>query len=109
MAEFIFTKEKFIAPGEEIGMILQKHTIDEVPPAYKELLMVIDTGAANGYYLWTVGTWDESGWCCPFNNIGYKVIEWYELPQRKNSSKEKEKNTFNEYDLRQLENFWKNK
>ena len=109
MAEFIFTKEKFIAPGEEIGMILQKHTIDEVPPAYKELLMVIDIGAVNGYYLWTVGAWDENGWCCSFDNIGYKVIEWYELPQRKNSSKEKEKDTFNEYDLRQLENFWKNK
>jgi hypothetical protein len=58
MAEFIFTKEKFIAPGEEIGMILQKHTIDEVPPAYKELLMAIDIGGVNGYYLWTVGTWD---------------------------------------------------
>ena len=81
-------------------MKLIKHTIDEIPPAYKEILMVIDIGAANGYYLWTVGVWDENGWCCPFDNIGYTVIEWYELPQRKNSSKEKEKNTFNEYDLR---------
>lgn len=44
MVEFIFTKEKTIAPGEKIGMILQKHTIDEVPPADKELLIVIDIG-----------------------------------------------------------------
>lgn len=44
MAKFIFTKEKFIVPGEKIGMILQKHTIDEAPPADKELLMVIDMG-----------------------------------------------------------------
>lgn len=29
-------------------MILQKHTINEVPPTDKELLMVIDIGAANG-------------------------------------------------------------
>ena len=41
MAEFIFTKEKIIAPGEKIGMILQKHTIDEVPPKNTELLMII--------------------------------------------------------------------
>lgn len=31
MIDFIFTKEKVVAPGEKIGMILQKHTIDEVP------------------------------------------------------------------------------
>ena len=83
MAEFIFIKEKFIVPGEKIGMILQKHTIDEVPPANKELLMVIDIRAANGYNLWTVGTWNENGWCCPFNEVGYTVVEWYELPPQK--------------------------
>ena len=83
MAEFIFTKEKTIAPGEKTGMILQKHTIDEVPPVDKELLMVIDIGAANGYNLWTVGTWDERGWCCPFDEVGYTVVEWYELPPQK--------------------------
>lgn len=82
MAEFIFTKEKIVALGEKIGMILQKHTIDEVPPANKELLMVIDIGAANGYNLWTVGTWGENGWCCSFDEIGYTVVEWYELPPR---------------------------
>lgn len=107
MAEFIFTKEKIVALGEEIGMILQKHTIDETPPAYKELLMVIDIGAANGYYLWTVGSWDENGWCCPFDNVGYTVIEWYELPERRKSIEKDE--DFNEFDLRQLEDFWKNK
>lgn len=80
MVEFIFTKEKIVAPGEKIGMILQKHTIDETPPADKELLMVIDIGAANGYNLWAVGTWDEHGWCCPFDEVGYTVVEWYELP-----------------------------
>ena len=83
MAEFIFTKEKIVVLGEEIGMILQKHTIDEVPPADKELLMVIDIGAADGYNLWTVGTWEENGWCCPFDEVGYMVVEWYELPPKK--------------------------
>ena len=39
MAEFIFTKEKIVAPGEKIGMILQKHTIDEVPPADINLMI----------------------------------------------------------------------
>lgn len=83
MAECIFTKEKIVTPGGKIGMILQKHTIDEVPPADKELLMVIDIGAANGYNLWIVGTWDEDGWCCPFDQVGYTVVEWYELPPQK--------------------------
>lgn len=65
-------------------MELQKHTVNEIPPKDKELLMVIDIGAANGYNLWTVGTWGEHGWCCPFDHMGYNVIEWYELPpQRK--------------------------
>lgn len=45
--------------------------------------MVIDIGAANEYNLWTVGTWDERGWCCPFDEIGYTVVEWYELPPQK--------------------------
>lgn len=58
-------------------MVLQKHTIDEVLPADKELLMVIDIGAANGYNLWTVGTWSEDGWYCPFDQVGYTVVEWY--------------------------------
>lgn len=40
-------------------MTLQKHTIDEVPPANKELLMGIDVGAADGYNIWTIGTWNE--------------------------------------------------
>lgn len=66
-------------------MILQKHTRDEAPPADKELLMVIDIGAANGYNLWTVGVWlgEDGGWCCPFDAIGYTVVEWYELPPQK--------------------------
>ena len=115
MAEFIFTKEKFIAPGEEIGMILQKHTIDETPPSYKELLMLINCDHNENdclnqcptNYLWTVGMWDETGWSCPFDNWGYEVIEWYELPERRKSI-DKEDNS-NEYDLRELEEFWENK
>ena len=39
MAKFVFTKEKIVAPGEKIGMILQKHTIDEVPPADINLMI----------------------------------------------------------------------
>ena len=87
MAEFIFTKEKIVALGEKIGMILEKHTINEVPPTDKELLMVIDIGAANGYNLWTVGTWDGCNWCCPFDEVGYTVVEWYELPPQKRQQK----------------------
>ena len=55
MAKFIFTKEKVVASGEKIGMILQKHTIDEVPPKNTELLMIIDIGRTD-YNIWTVGT-----------------------------------------------------
>ena len=79
MAKFIFTKEKVVASGEKIGMILQKHTIDEVPPKNTELLMIIDIGRTD-YNIWTVGTWDENGWCCPFDTVGYTVVEWYKLP-----------------------------
>jgi len=64
-------------------MILQKHTIDEVPPTDKELLMVIDIRAANGYNLWTVGVWTGDSWVCPFDEIGYTVVEWYELSPQK--------------------------
>lgn len=83
MVEFIFTKEKVVALREEVGMRLQKHTIDEIPPIDKELLMVIDIRAANGYNLWTVGTWDGNNWSCPFDEIGYTVIKWYILPPQK--------------------------
>lgn len=83
MTEFIFTKGKFIVPGETIAMILQKHTMDEVPSADKELLMGIDIGAADEYNLWTIGTWDENGWCCPFDEAEYTVVEWYESPPQK--------------------------
>ena len=85
MAKFIFTKEKIIVPGEKIGMILQKHTINEVPPAGKELLMLIDVGTGEKRYLWTVGAWDGYEWNCSFDNVGYIVIEWYELPPRKSA------------------------
>ena len=103
MAKFIFTKEKVVAPGEKIGMILQKHTIDEVPPADKELLMVIDIGAANGYNLWTVGTWNENGWCCPFDEVGYTVVEWYELPPQKRIVEDYS------YHQMRMEEFWNDK
>jgi hypothetical protein len=51
--------------------------------------------------------WNEDGWSCSFDNWGYKVIEWYELPERRKSI-DKEDNS-NEYDLRELEEFWENK
>ena len=97
-------------------MKLIKHTIDETPPSYKELLILIncDHNEENDFlnqcptnYLWTVGMWDETGWSCPFDNWGYEVIEWYELPERRKSI-DKEDNS-NEYDLRELEEFWENK
>ena len=103
MAEFIFTKEKIVALEEKIGMILQKHTIDETPPADKELLMVIDIGAANGYNLWTVGTWDEHGWCCPFDEVGYTVVEWYELPPQERIVEDYS------YHQMRMEEFWNDK
>lgn len=40
----------------------------------------LNNEAANGHNLWTVGTWDERGWCCPFDKVRYTVVEWYELP-----------------------------
>lgn len=96
-------------------MKLIKHTIDEIPPSYKELLMLINceydgNDYLNKYptnYLWTVGMWNEDGWSCSFDNWGYKVIEWYELPERRKSI-DKEDNS-NEYDLWELEKFWENK
>ena len=96
-------------------MKLIKHTIDEAPPPYKELLMLINCDHnENDFlnqcptnYLWTVGMWNEDGWGCSFDNWGYKVIEWYELPERRKSI-DKEDNS-NEYDLRELEEFWENK
>lgn len=107
MAEFIFTKEKIVASGEKIGMILQKHTIDEVPPTDKELLIVIDIGAANGYNLWAVGTWDEhDGWCCPFDKVGYTVVEWYELPQRTVPVANEDNYSYKQM---KLEDFWNDK
>jgi len=104
MAEFVFTKEKTVALGEKIGMILQKHTINETPPMNKELLMVIDIGAANGYNLWTVGTWEDNrGWCCPFDAVGYTVVEWYELPPQEKIEKD-----FSYHQMR-MEEFWTDK
>ena len=97
-------------------MKLIKHTIGEVPPPYKELLMLINCGhneennllnQCPTNYLWTVGMWDETGWSCPFDDWGYEVIEWYELPERRKSIEEDE--DFNEYDLRELGEFWENK
>jgi hypothetical protein len=102
MAEFIFTKEKFIVPREKIEMILQKHTINEVPPTDKELLMIIDIGRMD-YNLWTVGTWDENGWCCPFDEVGYTVVEWYELPPQKRIVEDYS------YHQMRMEEFWNDK
>lgn len=30
--------------------------------------------------LWTAGGWGEKGWTCPFDGKGYKVKEWFLLP-----------------------------
>ena len=108
MAEFIFTKEKIVASGEKRGMILQKHTINEVPPTDKELLMAIDIGAANGYNLWTVGMWTESGWTCEWDKVGYTVIEWYELPRRQRTVPVANEDNYS-YKQMKLEDFWNDK
>ena len=90
--------------GEKIRMILQKHTIDEVPPTDKQLLMCIDIGVADRYNLWwTVGTWDENGWCCPFDEAKYTVVEWYELPSQKKIVEDYS------YHQMRMEEFWNNK
>jgi len=102
ITKFIFTKEKIVTPGEKIGMILQKHTIDEVPPKNTELLMIIDIGRTD-YNLWTVGTWDENGWCCPFDTVGYTVIEWYKLPPQKRIVEDYS------YHQMRMEEFWNDK
>lgn len=105
MIEFIFTKEKIVTPGEKIGMILQKHTVNEVPPAGKELLMVIDVGATREEkrYLWTVGAWDGYEWSCSFDNVGYIVIEWYELPPHEKIIEDYS------YHQMKMEEFWNDK
>lgn len=85
-------------------MVLQKHTVNEVPLAGKELLMLIDVGAAEEKrYLWTVGAWDGYEWSCSFDNIGYIVIEWYELPPHEKIVE----NYF--YHQIKMEQFWINK
>lgn len=82
-------------------MNLQKHTINEKPPADKVLLMVIDIDAVNNHYLWAVGVWFDDGWHCKYDDIGYTVIEWYELPDKYKINKE----DFSYHQMR-MEDFW---
>lgn len=83
-------------------MNLQKHTINEKPPADKDLLMVIDIDVVNNRYLWVVGVWYDDGWHCKYDDIGYTVIEWYELP-----AKYRINNDFSYHQMR-MEDFWSN-
>ena len=65
--------------NQGVFMELQKHTVDDTPPTGTDLLMLIDIGAM---VVWTVGVWDEEkGWHCSYDDFGYFVIEWYELPE----------------------------
>ena len=53
-----------------------------VPPHDKPLLMLVkmDDKECETPLLWTVGTWGEKGWTCPLDRKGYKVKEWFLLP-----------------------------
>ena len=53
-----------------------------VPPQDKPLLMLVkmDNKEYETSLLWTIGSWGEKGWTCPLDGKGYKVKEWFLLP-----------------------------
>lgn len=53
-----------------------------VPPYDKPLLMLVemDNKECETSLLWTMGSWGEKGWTCPLDEKGYKVKEWFLLP-----------------------------
>ena len=53
-----------------------------VPPHDKPLLMLVemDDKECETSLLWTMGSWGEKGWTCPLDGKGYKVKEWFLLP-----------------------------
>lgn len=53
-----------------------------VPPQDKPLLMLVemDDKECEISLLWTIGSWGEKGWACPLDGKGYKVKEWFLLP-----------------------------
>ena len=53
-----------------------------VPPQDKPLLMLVemDDKECEVPLLWIVGGWGEKGWTCPLDGKGYKVKEWFLLP-----------------------------
>ena len=63
-------------------MNLIKHSLEETPSLEIPLLILINLNDKNKN-VWTVGKWTQQGWSCEFNNVGYDVIEWYELPPQR--------------------------
>lgn len=53
-----------------------------VPPHDKPLLILVemDNEEYETSLLWTIGGWGEKGWTCPLDGKGYKVKEWFLLP-----------------------------
>lgn len=87
--------------SEGLLMEIKRHMAStETPQEEITALLLIEV---SGTYIWTVGSWTERGWDCSYNEIGYAVIEWYELPQRKKIKED--------YSYRQmrLEEFWGDK
>ena len=86
-------------------MNLEKHTIYEIPPHDKEILMLVDIEGESEEYLWVVGEFTDYGFWCSLDYLGqkYKIIEWYELPTR-----EKIEEDYS-YHQMELEEFWREK
>lgn len=85
---------------------LVKHTIDDIPPADQQLLMLVDVEGSE-HLIWQVGRWDPQwGWHCDFNEVGFTVVNWYQLPL---SLKAKEEDKENSQHMRRMEDFWYNR
>jgi len=92
-----------------MSLNLIKHTINEVPPEHRKLLMCIKVKFETCEKLvWTCGFWNgQTGWSCEWtdpNFIEFNVIEWYKLPTSNFSLK----NNYSKYQ-KNMEDFWYNK
>lgn len=50
----------------------------ELPPT-NESIKILILPADSTTFCWTTGYWDGSGWKCPYDNIGYEVLEWRKI------------------------------
>lgn len=88
-------------------MELIKNSIDNTPPLDAPLLMLVDLGGDEERYIWTVGVWDDTfGWSCRFDDEGYTVVEWYELPDRHKPASPQHSYS---YQQMRMEDFWNDK